>query len=99
MQILIDIQQKLEQDFGSEFSFARDEIDALYTATNWRVSNKVIRSIIYLAKGDLELLKMNIARAQTDVKDLLWEAEYGRGDEQLRDFNKSFIDLGLGVLS
>jgi hypothetical protein len=95
MQILIDIQQKLEHDFGSEFPFARDEIDAIYIATNWNISNKVIRSIIYLAKGNLELLNKNIQRAQTDFKDLLWEAEYDRGDEQLRDFSKSFIALGL----
>jgi len=38
MQILIEIQQKLEQGFGLEYPFARDEIEALYAATNWSIS-------------------------------------------------------------
>ena len=95
MQILIEIQQKLEQGFGLEYPFARDEIEALYAATNWSISNKMIRAIIYLAKGDLELLNSNIQLVQTDFKDLLWLAEYDRGDEQLRDFNQSFTNLEL----
>jgi len=55
----------------------------------------MIRAIIYLAKGDLELLNSNIQLVQTDFKDLLWPAEYDRGDEQLRDFNQSFTNLEL----
>jgi hypothetical protein len=95
MEIAIDIQQKLALDFGSEMPFAKDEIEALYAATNWRISDKMIRSIIYLAKGDITLLNNTIQGARTDYKDVLWQAEYDRGDEQLRDFNKTFEELGL----
>ena len=95
MEIAVDIQQKLALDFGSEMPFAKDEIEALYAATNWRISDKMIRSIIYLAKGDITLLNNTIQGARTDYKDVLWQAEYDRGDEQLRDFNKTFEELGL----
>ncbi len=95
MAIAIDIQQKLELDFGSELIFAKDEIEALYAATNWRISDKMIRSIIYLAKGDCTQLKSTIELARKDYKDVLWHAEYDRGDDQLRDFNKTFEELGL----
>lgn len=94
MEIAIDIQKKLELDFGSELSFAKDEIEALYAATNWQISDKMIRSIIYLAKGDFTLLKSTIELARKDYKDVLWQAEYNRGDDQLRDFNKTFEELG-----
>ena len=95
MQISIDIQKKLELDFGSELSFAKDELEALYAKTNWRIGNRMIRSIVYLSNGDFESLKKTIEHANTDYKDVLWLAEYDRGDEQLRDFNKTFEELGL----
>ncbi|BBB29847.1 hypothetical protein [Neptunomonas japonica] len=95
MEIAIDIQHKLTLDFGSEMPFAKDEVEALYAATNWRISDKMIRSIIYLAKGDITSLKNTIQRTRQDYKDVLWQAEYDRGDEQLRDFNKTFDELGL----
>lgn len=95
MQLQPDIQQKLEQDFNKDFPFARDEIEALYDATNCRIPNKMVRSIIYLAQGDLALLKDKIQSVQTDYKDVLWQAEYDRGDDQLRDFDRTFLELGL----
>jgi hypothetical protein len=95
MQFQMDIQQKLERDFGSQLMLARDEIEALYIKTNWRVSNQIVRSVVYLSKGDFDSLNKNIERVLSDYKDLLWEAEYDRGDEKLRDFNLSFEALGL----
>ncbi len=95
MVMVVDIQNKLELDFGPKLVFAKDELEALYITTNWLVSDRVVRSVIYLANGDIDLLKENIERALTDYKDLLWQAEYNRGDEQLRDFNKTFQELGL----
>lgn len=95
MEIVIDIQKKLELDFGRELSSAKDEIEALYAKTNWQISNRMVRSIVFLANGDFESLKRNIELALTDYKDVLWQAEYDRGDEQLRDFNKTFQELGL----
>ena len=95
MEIALDIQQKLALDFGSEMPFAKDEIEALYAATNWQISDKMIRCIIYLAKGDVMLLKRTIGCARKDYKDVLWLAEYDRGDDRLRDFNKTFQELGL----
>ncbi|MFT7373776.1 MAG: hypothetical protein ACI9T9_002476 [Oleiphilaceae bacterium] len=95
MQIVIDIQKKLELDFGSESSLAKDELEALYTQTNWRIGNRMVRSIVYLSNGDFESLKKAIKHANTDYKEVLWLAEYDRGDEQLRDFNKTFEALGL----
>ncbi len=95
MVMAVDIQNKLELDFGSKLSFAKDELEALYIKTNWLVSDRVVRSVIYLANGDVDLLKTNIERALTDYKDLLWQAEYNRGDAQLRDFNQTFQECDL----
>lgn len=95
MVMVVDIQNKLELDFGPELVSAKDELEALYIKTNWLISDRAVRSVIYLANGDIDLLKENIERALTDYKDLLWQAEYNRGDEQLRDFNKTFQELDL----
>ncbi|MEH6473024.1 MAG: hypothetical protein V7752_17440 [Halopseudomonas sp.] len=95
MEFAVDIQKKLEQDFGSELAGAKDEIEALYAKTNWQIGNRIIRSIIYLANGDLESLKTNIEFALADHQDVVWLAEYDRGDEQLRNFSKTFQELGL----
>lgn len=95
MAIAIDIHNKLALDFASDMPFAKDEIEALYAATNWQISDKMIRAIIYLAKGDLALLKSTIELARKDYKDVLWQAEYNRGDDKLRDFNQTFDELGL----
>ncbi len=95
MQIVIDIQKKLELDFGTELLLAKDELEALYAKTNWTIGNRMVRAIIYLSNGNFESLKKTIEHASTDYKDVLWLAEYDRGDEQLRDFNKTFEELGL----
>jgi hypothetical protein len=95
MQIVTDIQKKLELDFGPESSLAKDELEALYAQTNWRIGNRMVRAIVYVSNGDFESLKRSIKHATTDYKDVLWLAEYDRGDEQLRDFNKTFDELGL----
>lgn len=95
MQLVIDIQKKLELDFGRESSLAKDELEALYAQTNWRIGNRMVRAIVYLSNGDFESLKKTIEHANTDYKDILWQAEYDRGDDQLRDFNKTFEELSL----
>lgn len=95
MQLQVDIEQKLEKEFAKQWLLARDEIEALYAKTNWRVTNRLVRAVIYLANGDFAALNVHIERVLNDYKDLLWEAEYERGDEQLRDFNRTFYELGL----
>ena len=95
MQLLSDIQNKLERDFGKQWLLAKDEIEALFVKTNWRVTNRIVRAAIYVADGDFDELSRSIERVLSDYKDLLWQAEYDRGDDQLRDFNKSFDELDL----
>ena len=93
MEILPDIKEKIELDFGVEAGAAKDEIEALYIKTNWRVTNRMIRAVVFLAKGDLASLTNNINLFLADYKDVLWSAEYDRGDVKLRDFNETFTDL------
>ncbi len=94
MQFAIDIQSKLEMDFGSEVTLAKDEIEGLYAQTHWQIGNRAVRSIIFLAKGDLNKLMKVKAAALSDPREVVWEAEYEQGDDQLRDFSKTFTELG-----
>ena len=90
-----DIYQKLEADFGNCFEEARDQIDMLDAETKGLIDNRILRAIIYLASGNIEQMKSMIELARKDYRDVLWQAEYDCGEELLRDFNKTFHDLGL----
>ena len=93
----IDIFQKIEKDFGTEAKVAREELDILDAKTKGLIDNRLLRSIIYLAEGNIEKLKMYIAMARLDWRDVLWQAEYDSPDDTMRkrDFNKTFLELGL----
>ena len=90
-----DIFQKLELDFGVNLSNAQEVLAGLDAKTKGLVSPRVVRSIVYLSKGDLESLERLAKLSLVDCRDVLWQAEYDGGEDQLRDFNKTFHELGL----
>lgn len=92
-----DIFQKIEKDFGKDAKRVHKEFEILDAKTNGQLFDRLIRAIVYLAKGDIDKLKMYIEMSQVDWRDVLWQAEYDSPDDpkRYRDFNKSFHDLGL----
>ncbi|MCG8393951.1 MAG: hypothetical protein MI745_12785 [Pseudomonadales bacterium] len=90
-----DIYQKIEKDFGSDLKLAIEQIEILDARSKGLVSHRMLRAMVFLAKGDIERFKQVIELGRTDYRDVLWQAEYECGEEQLYDFNKTFHELKL----
>ena len=91
-----DTYQKIEKDFGDDIAPALDRFQALEAETKGMVDDRLVRAIIYLAKGDIGALDRYIVMAKLDWRDVLVNAEYRHpGDKKLRDFTLTFHQLGL----
>ena len=90
-----DIYQKMERDFGCDLPLAMEEVDLLDASTKGLIGDRMLRAMIFLAKGNIARFKQVIELGRTDYRDVLWQAEYDCGEEQLYDFNKTFHELGL----
>lgn len=90
-----DIYRKMERDFGSEISLALKQVEAPDLPAEGVTGDRVLRAMVFLAKGDLETLEQLIKLASTDYRDVLWQAEYDCGDKRRFDFSRSFHELGL----
>ena len=90
-----DIYQKIENDFGPEAKLAIEQIEILDARSKGLVSDRMLRAMVFLAKGDIERFKQVIELGRTDYRDVLWQAEYDFGEEQLYDFKKTFHELKL----
>ncbi len=90
-----DIYQKIENDFGPEAKLAVEQIEILDARSKGLVSDRMLRAMVFLAKGDIERFKQVIELGRTNYRDVLWQAEYDCGEEQLYDFNKTFHELKL----
>ncbi|MFC5049079.1 hypothetical protein ACFPK9_15985 [Rubritalea spongiae] len=93
----LDVFQKIEHDFKSDAPTVHERLKELDAQTKGLISNRLLRSIIYLADGDFKKLELYIQQARKDWRDVLWQAEYDSPDsqKQSRDFNKTFHDLNL----
>ena len=78
-----------------------DEVMSLLEAMESRegspVSDRVYRSIVFLADGDTNKIRYYIKLYFEDYRDLLWYAEYEKDNPEVRkyDFNQPFTKLGL----
>ena len=90
-----DIYQKIERDFGSDFELAIEQVEILGASSKELVDDRMLRAMVFLAKGCIERFKQLIELACTDHRDVLWQAEYDCGEEQIYDFNKTFHELKL----
>jgi len=90
-----DIYQKIEHDFGPDLNLAIEQIEILDARSKGLVGDRMLRAMVFLAKGSIDRFKQVIELGRTDYQDVLWQAEYGCGEEQLYDFNKTFHELKL----
>ncbi|PML75732.1 hypothetical protein [Enterovibrio norvegicus] len=92
----LDIYQQIDKDFGDRANEVHEVLNVLDAKTKGMISNRVIRAIVYLSKGDISTFHEKVKLAQVDWRDVLMQAEYSYPDgERERDFDKTFYELGL----
>jgi len=93
MKLPADIEVQIEQDFGQQSDQVR-ELLLWYLKTVDKEADRVLRCIVFLAKGNLNTLREMIAAAQLDYRDVIFWAEYAdhasKNPVQVRDFNRPF---------
>jgi hypothetical protein len=90
-----DITERINTDFGDDANKATQMLIDVMTKNDHLKSDRVIRCLIYLAKGDLEDLGNYIESAVNDPRDVMFWAEYSgitgsKTPTQIRDFTKTF---------
>jgi hypothetical protein len=86
----VDIYQRMIRDFGFDAASVRKILVEVDARTKGLISDRLIRSMIYLSEGSLEQFKVTLELARTDPRDVYWQAECDCGETQLRDFTKPF---------
>lgn len=90
-----DITKRISSDFGEGADEAKRMLVDAFKNNNDLKLERIIRCIVFLAKGDLTDLRNYIESANVDTRDVILWAEYeGIGKNKkprcIRDFNKSF---------
>lgn len=97
-----DINARIQTDFAENASKATTMlIDAIKKVDHLK-TDRIIRCILFLAKGNLTNLNKYIETATFDTRDVMLWAEYEKlsGDQnykRLRDFNKTFEECTSNV--
>ena len=97
-----DIISRINTDFGESANKATTMLIDAITKVDYLKTDRVIRCIIFLAKGNLTDLDKYIETATFDTRDVMFGAEYEKlnGDsnyKRLRDFNKTFEECSNDV--
>lgn len=91
-----DISKKLAVDFGGDATVAKMIINKAIDKHKYLNHPRIIRCILYLAKGSFADLEKNVTAAIYDPRDVFMWAEYIDTNEdpktpkRLRAFNKTF---------
>ena len=90
-----DILRKIHSDFGENANNAINVLNKAVEEITYHETDRVLRCIIFLAKGSIDELHKHIEVAELDARDVMFQAEYekifGESDfKRLRDFNKTF---------
>lgn len=87
-----DIKIEIQKSFKQRSKDAIELIQKQFADT--KMSNRIIRCVIFLAEGDLEKLEHFIDIAKTDYRDVIFMAEYtdheSKHPKRIRDLNRSF---------
>jgi hypothetical protein len=102
MIIIDDIIKKINADFGENANKSTTMLIDSITKVDYLKTDRVIRCIIFLAKGNLTDLKEYIEAATFDTRDVMLWAEYdglkaNEHPKRVRDFNKPFDECSNDV--
>jgi hypothetical protein len=97
-----DISTRIKADFGNDADKASMLLNVGIDKAKYLKTDRVIRCIIFLAKGNLIDLEKYIEIATCDPRDVMLWAEYEKlnGDfnyKRLRDFNMTFEECSNNV--
>jgi hypothetical protein len=98
-----DITKRIKIDFGLKSDEVFERLTNAIKKTEYLSTDRVIRSIIFLSKGNLQELNRYIDVATFDTRDVMLWAEYKKlnGDlnfKRIRDFNKTFEECESNVI-
>jgi galactose-1-phosphate uridylyltransferase len=90
-----DINERIQTDFGENADKATTMLFDAISKVDYLKTDRVIRCIIFLAKGNLADLNKYIETATFDTRDVMLWAEYegikeNEKPKRVRDFNKNF---------
>ncbi len=77
----IDIYQKIENDFSENLDQAIEQVEMLDARSKGLVSDRLLRAMVFLAKGNIGNFKNIIESGRTDSQRILREAEYGSSNK------------------
>lgn len=97
-----DIKARIQTDFGENANKATTILIDAINKVEYLKTDRVIRCIIFLAKGNLTDLSKYIEIATFDTRDVMLWAEYEKLSSDLnykrqRDFNKTFEECSNDV--
>lgn len=97
-----DIIARINTDFGENSNKAMTMLIDAINKVDYLKTDRVIRCIIFLARGNLTDLNKYIKTATFDTRDVMLLAEYEKlsGDlnyKRLRDFNKTFDECSNNI--
>lgn len=97
-----DIKKKIQNDFGVESNKAIEILNLTIEKTDYLNSDRIIRCIVFLSKGNLIDLQKNITSATYDPRDVMLWAEYEKLSDdfnykRIRDFNNTFEESTVNV--
>jgi hypothetical protein len=87
-----DIIARLNTDFESpeDVALALSVLADFVDQNQDLSSDRILRCIVFVAKGDLDTLEKAINLAKTDYRDLIVWAEYDEKENRIRDLSDSF---------
>ena len=87
-----DIWGKVNRDFGTpeEAALALSVLADFVDQNQELASDRLLRCIVFVAKGDLNRLEKAIDLAKEDYRDLIVWAEYDEKSKRVRDLTNPF---------
>ena len=86
-----DIELKIQEQFLSRSDSVFSDIET--AQQDYAFTDRIIRCILQLAKGDQSRIQDLIYLASSDERDLIWQAEYDCSEIRKRDLVRSFDDV------
>ena len=91
MKVTRDIAARISVEFGAH---AAEALEYLEAEPALDTSSRVLRCVVFLAKGNIEELQAMVRAARADFRDVIFWAEYERHASQrpirVRDLNEPF---------